>query len=239
MSANTVTVNRETYEDLYSKGKLFVRYPMDHVIRFHAYFMRSQLPRGRVLDYGCGSGNNSALLLLNGYEVHGVDVAETALSQVGENLKMYGLDQKLLENFQIIDPQSSKLPYKDGFFDMILSNQVLYYLCTERAIRKMCREFDRILRPGGLVFFTMLGARNYYYTHHLAAIHDGETCEIRIQDKSHHLNGLHEMMYIVRDEEQLKHIFSDFEPINIGYFDHSLLDVKSGFHWIFVGRKKH
>lgn len=237
-TSKTVEANKDAYEDLYGTGKLFVRYPMDHVIRFHSYFLKSHIPSGRVLDYGCGSGNNSALLLQNGYDVHGIDVAHQALEQIRANLEMYGLDKKHMEKFKIVSPDSRNLPYEDSFFDVILSNQVLYYLCTEDAIREMCREFARCLRPGGIVFLTMLGVRNYYYTHHLKSIVNGETCEIVIEDPNHRLNGLRELMYVVRDEEHLKSLFSEFEPVNTGYFDMSLFDVKSSFHWMFTGRKR-
>lgn len=230
--------NRDAYQDLYTKGKLFVRYPMDHVIRFHAYYLKHHMPTGRVLDYGCGSGNNSVFFIQQGYNVYGVDVAEASLDQIKANLEMYGLDTRHLEKFQIIAPDATTLPFEDGFFDLIVSNQVLYYLGTEERIRNHCRELGRCLRPGGLVFFTMLGARNYYFTHHTKRIHDGETCEVVIEDPSHRLYGLKELVYVVRDEEHLRRLFSDFECVNIGYFDMSMFDVKSNFHWIFVGRKR-
>jgi len=236
-TSTVVGANRDTYQDLYAKGKLFVRYPMDHVIRFHAYYLKSNMPGGRVLDYGCGSGNNSLLFIQQGYDVYGVDVAEVALDQIRANLEMYGLDTKHLDRFKIIAPDTNTLPFEDGFFDLIVANQVLYYLGTENRIRTLSHELSRCLRPGGLVFFTMYGARHYYFTHHTKRIHDSETCEVVIEDPSHRLYGLRELVYVVRDEEHLKRLFSDFECVNVGYFDMCMFDVKSNFHWIFVGRK--
>ncbi len=231
--------NQQSYEELYASGKLFVQYPMDHVIRFHAYYLSQHIRTGRLLDYGCGSGNNAVHYLLNGYDVHGVDVAQASLAQIRALLKMYGLDEKYLEKFRVIPPDTTTLPYDDGFFDVIISNQVLYYLATEDRIRQICRELHRCLRPGGLVFLTVLGARNYYFTHFTRQFHNkGQTSEVVIDDPSHRLYGLREMIYVVRDEAHLKRLFSDFEPVNIGYFDMSLFDMKSGFHWIFVGRKR-
>lgn len=232
-----VEANRNAYQGLYTKGKLFVRYPMDHVIRFHAYYLKSHMPNGRVLDYGCGSGNNGVFFIQQGYDVYGVDVAEAALDQIRANLEMYSLDMRHLERFRIIAPDATTLPFADGFFDLIVANQVLYYLGTKERIQSLCREFGRCLRPGGLVFFTMCGARNYYFTHHTKQIHRGETCEVVIEDPCHRLYGLRELVYVVRDEEHLRRLFSDFECVNVGYFDMSMFDMKSSFHWIFVGRK--
>ena len=101
---NFTEINKANYNDLYQSGKLFVQYPMDHVIRFHAYHLQYSMPNGRVLDFGCGSGNNSAFFMQKGYDVYGVDVAEECLDQIEANLRMYGLPPEHLQNFQIIDP---------------------------------------------------------------------------------------------------------------------------------------
>jgi len=229
--------NKANYEDLYQNDKLFVQYPMDHVVRFHAYYLQYHMPTGKILDYGCGSGNNSSFYLQRGYDVHGVDVAEGSLEQIKANLNMYGLPPEKIDKFKIIPPDESALPYEDGYFDMILSNQVLYYHATEARIRARCKELARVLRPGGLVFLTMMGAQNYYFTHHTKRIHDKETCEVILEDTSHRLHGLRELLYVVRDEDHLTNLFSEFECINVGFFDMGLFDMKRGFHWIFVGKK--
>jgi hypothetical protein len=94
----------------------------------------------------------------------------------------------------------------------------------------------RVLRPGGLVFFTMMGPTNYYITHHLKDVHGG-VYEISIDEKGHRLEGVKEMIFLVRDEEHLKDLFSEFECLTSGYFDQRMFDLRSNFHWIFVGRK--
>ena len=40
------------------------------------------------------------------------------------------------------------------------------------------------------------------------------------------------------DEEELKDLFSEFECLSTGYFDQSMFDMTSTFHWIFVGKKR-
>ena len=69
-------------------------------------------------------------------------------------------------------------------------------------------------------------------------IHDGKIHEISIDDPSHRLYGLKEMIYLVKNKEELKDLFSQFECITTGYFDQSMFDVSSNFHWIFSGKKK-
>lgn len=231
-------INKDNYQDLYSKDKAFLRYPADWIICFHNMYMKENLPQGRVLDYGCGSGNNSILFLQKGYEVYGVDVAENILNLIKRNFELHNIDPKFLNNFSIISPESISLPFEDDFFDFIISNQVLYYLPSEEHIKAVIKELSRCLRPGGTVFFTMMGPKNYYITEKTKQIHNGKIHEVTIEDPSHRLFNLHEMIYLVRTENELKNLFSEFECITTGYFDRKIFDMTSNFHWIFVGKKK-
>ena len=229
--------NKQNYQSLYSKREAFLRYPADWVIRFHNMYLKQQIPRGRVLDYGCGAGNNSIFFIEKGYETYGVDVSDEALELVKINLESRHLDPRLAERFQMISPKSTSLPFAEGFFDFILSNQVLYYLPSTEHIRSVCKELARCLRPGGAVFFTVMGPKNSYITHRAKQIYDGRVYEIRIEDPEHRLYGLRELIYLVRDEQELKDLFSQFECVTTGYFDQAMFDMRSNFHWIFIGRK--
>lgn len=229
-----LTANQENYRTLYKKKSAFLRYPADWVIRFHNMYLKQEIPAGRVLDYGCGSLNNGIFFLENGYEVHGVDVSDEAGELVRLNLESKGLDPDAA-NFTMISPDNVSLPFDDGYFDFIMSNQVLYYLPTKGHIRQVTQEMSRVLRPGGIVFFTMLGPKNYYITHHAKAIYDN-VYEVRIEDKNHRLYGVQELIYLVRDENELADLFSVFDCVSTGFFDQKMFDLRN-FHWIFVGKK--
>lgn len=229
--------NKKAYGALYVKGESFLRYPADWIIRFHNMYMKKNLPTGKVLDFGCGTGNNSIFFIENGYDVFGVDVNEVVLELIKKNLENRHLGSQWRERFSIISPDCMKLPFEDNFFDFVLSNQVLYYLSSEEQIRKTCRELSRCLRPGGIVFFTMMGPRNYYMQYHLKQKHPGGIYEISIDEPGHRLYGNQELIYLVRDEEHLRDIFSEFECVSTGYFDQAMFDMKSNFHWIFIGKK--
>ena len=237
--AEILDANRDNYEILYSKEEAFLRYPADWVIRFHNMFLKKNIPEnGVILDYGCGSGNNSVFFMQKGYSVFGVDVAPSFKKLVEKNLELNNINGSNLANFSLIDPDTTSLAFPDNYFDLILSNQVLYYLPTEQHLKKVCIELKRILRPGGFVFFTMMGKRNYYITHFLKQIHGERVYEINIQDKNHRLYGVKELILAVRDEEDLCSLFDVFEPVTVGYFDQKMFDLYSNFHYIFVGKKK-
>ena len=228
--------NKKYYGQLYAKGESFLRYPADWIVRFYNMYLKKHIPKGRILDYGCGTGNNSIFFIEKGYEVCGVDVNDTR-SLIKENLKIHHLDLGLLDQFLVIPTDSIRLPFQNNFFDIILSNQVLYYLASEERIRSVCKELYRVLESNGVVFFTMYGPKNYYFTYHLKSIHTEGIYEISVGDPHHRLQGHRELVYLVRDEEELKKLFSDFECITTGYFDQAMFDMKSNFHWIFAGRK--
>ncbi len=235
----SLETNKENFEKLYTAEDGYLKYPADFVIRFYHMFLKSRLPNGGVmLDYGCGSANNSLIFMDRGFEVHGVDVAPSFRSWVGGNLKRWGLPESNLDRFRLIDPNEVTLDYPDDTFDFILSNQVLYYLSSMEHLEKVVAELNRVLKPGGFVFLTMMGVQNYYITHHLKQVHDKRLYEVAIEEPGHRLEGDHETVLIVKDTEELKAMFAPFNPLSVGYFDQSLFDLYSNFHHIFVGESK-
>jgi SAM-dependent methyltransferase len=135
-------------------------------------------------------------------------------------------------------PPILNLPYEDNYFDFILSNQVHYYSSSEEEIHVVNKELLRTLKPGGSIFITMMGLKNYYITHHLKEISQNtQIYKVRVTDPDHRLYGVSEDVLAVRDEEHLRNLFDEFEPVTVGYFDQSMFDLKSNFHYIFVGCK--
>lgn len=235
---DTLTVNKGNWQKLYSEKTTFLRYPADWIIRFHNLYLKTNIPKGRVLDYGCGTGNNSMFFLDKGYEVWGIDVAESYRDLVKANLESRNYRPELISNFSVMATNNTRLPYEDNFFDVIVANQVLYYLPGEEHIKKIAQEFSRCLKPGGAVFITMMGPKNYYIVYHAKQILNERVYEISFDKPGDRLKGYREYIYLVRDAEDLCNLFSAFKPVNIGYFDQSLFTVKSNFHWIFIGQKK-
>lgn len=229
--------NQNNFQYSYRVKKQFLQYPDDWLIRFHNIYMKKNIPAGRVLDYGYGTGNNSVFFIDKGYEVYGTEIADGARDLVKANLIARNLDLRLLDRFYKTSTDPEHLPFADDYFEFIVSNQALYYLPSESYIRKVCKELSRCLRPGGVVFFTMMGPKNYYITEKTARIHDGNIHEIIIEDKTQRLHGTHRYIYLASGKDELVDLFSDFECIDVGYFDQKILDITSNFHWIFIGKK--
>lgn len=227
--SNAQETNRAKYDQAYQDERRVLRYPADWVIRFHAYYLRRGLPSGRVLDYGCGSGNNARFFADRGYEVWGLDVSEAVRPRYRE---VVGSDACL----KIVSPTTTVLPYATGFFDLVVANQALYYLADEGRIRAVIREFYRVLRPGGVMFATLMGLSHYYLTCHAVRM-EGGVWEVAITEPGHRLFGQREIVVPVRDATHLHDLFVDFEPMTIGHYDFSMFDVPSAFHWLYAGRR--
>ena len=92
----------------------------------------------RILELGCGSGDNFRALnsIGSSAELHGVDVM--APGQITERMVYHKLD---LDH----DP----LPYEDGFFDAILFTHVIEHL---RSPLNVGLEIHRLLKPGGTIY---------------------------------------------------------------------------------------
>lgn len=229
--------NTALWQDKYAQGQEVMRYPADWIIRFYFHYLRHNIPTGKVFDFGCGSANNTIFLMEQGYEGYGVDPATETLSMISANLESHHMDPDLVKNFSIIPTEFAPLEFEDNTFDVIISNQTLYYLADRDNIQRTCKELSRILRPGGVVFFTMVGPNNYYIKYHAKQIHPGNVYEIAIPDPDHRVSGSWGRSYLVRDEDELKELFSEFDCLTTGYFDQRMFDMLSNFHWIFIGQK--
>jgi SAM-dependent methyltransferase len=118
--------------------------------------LRGNIAAGmRVLDAGCGYGRNLVYLLREGCEVFALDGDAEGVEHVrrlSASLET-GLPE---ENFQfgVIE----KMPFADGFADVVICNSVLHFARDDEHFRAMVDGLWRVLRPGGMLF-CRLGSR--------------------------------------------------------------------------------
>ena len=130
------------WRTLYERGAGDLRYPSEVLVRLAARLLPQPVD---VLDFGCGTGANTAHLAALGHRVSGVDVAPAAVSRTVERLRTMSLPGAA----KAIEP-GAPLPFEAASFDAVVAWQVLCY--NDRAGWAHCvGEFDRVLRPGGLV----------------------------------------------------------------------------------------
>lgn len=103
----------------------------------------------KILDLGCGTGRHTVYLAKKGFRVYGIDNSPAGIRINKDWLKK----EKLKANLKIGDIYK-KLPYKDKFFDVVISIQVIHH-AKIRTIRKAIKEIERVLKPNGLIFITI------------------------------------------------------------------------------------
>lgn len=99
-----------------------------------------------ILDYGCGSGKAVLALRFLGYQSYGVDIDNKAIAEGRNLLREHGFDGEiLLRSCEENEP----IPYPDGMFKFIFSQEVLEHVSD---LSSMSSEIRRVSAPGGKSF---------------------------------------------------------------------------------------
>ena len=102
-------------------------------------------PGARLLDFGCGWGENTPLFAHIGYQVEGFDISENNLKLARRLAEQAGVADRIHFSIQ----QAEKLSYSDAHFDVVAGIDILHHVEIGAALAE-CR---RVLRPGGTAFF--------------------------------------------------------------------------------------
>ena len=106
---------------------------------------RRMLPRGRVLDAGCGSGSLAQDLCRAGYQVTAFEYSPEFSIFVHQNILRHGLKDRL----NVYRGSATALACADGRFDGLVCGEVLEHLPPELGGDEAAvREFQRVLKPG-------------------------------------------------------------------------------------------
>jgi len=98
----------------------------------------------KVLELGCGTGNDAARLASEGYSVTATDLSGEA---IGQARARFGSAVR----FMVVD-MAQRLPFPDGGFDAVMSN-VAMHMFPDDLTRALFAEVGRVVRPDGLFVF--------------------------------------------------------------------------------------
>lgn len=102
---------------------------------------------GKVLDVGIGDGSNLKQFKELGFDVYGIDVSDAAIRRMEKEVP-----EGHLKDVDLMAEQ--EIPFPDNFFDVVFARLVMHYLNDEQA-EFVLDEFDRILKPNGLLFISV------------------------------------------------------------------------------------
>lgn len=100
----------------------------------------------KILDAGTGTVRIPILLcqLCPQWQIWGIDLAENMLKIGSQNVKQAGLQDRIV--LELVD--SKNLPYKDGQFEMVISNSLVHHLSDPLPFFV---ELKRVLHPQGAI----------------------------------------------------------------------------------------
>ena len=106
-------------------------------------------PNTEVLEVGSGSGGPAVYLAAaRKCRVTGVDVNEHGVRNAKALADARGMAERV--RFEAVDA-SKPLPFADGHFDAIVSNDAMCHIANRQAV---LRDWHRVLKPGGRALFT-------------------------------------------------------------------------------------
>lgn len=140
------------WEDaVYAMGKQHNRWPNDSFIPtfFGAFSGVAQRSAIKVLEVGCGAGNNLWFFAKEGFDTTGIDGSASAVKAARARIEHEGLKAKLIVG------DFSRLDFDDATFDFVLDRGSINH--NRRAgIEAAFGEAARVLKPGGILFTQML-----------------------------------------------------------------------------------
>lgn len=115
-------------------------YPLEY-----AYYLLGDVRGKDVLDFGCGNGENTILLVRRGANVHSLDISAESVKVAEKRLQVNGLENTA----KFFVGSAHDIPFEDESVDVVFGIAILHHLDLKLA----AKEVFRVLRKGGRAIF--------------------------------------------------------------------------------------
>jgi len=124
--------------------------------------------KSTILELGAGQGRDTIFFARLGFRVHAVDYSETGLKTIQEKADLLGISQSVTVSRHDV---RQAFPFVDESFDACYSHMLFCMALTTTELEFLAQEILRILKPGGLLIYTV---RHTGDPHYGKRIHRGE-----------------------------------------------------------------
>ncbi|MCX5792232.1 MAG: methyltransferase domain-containing protein [Elusimicrobia bacterium] len=137
MKNNLVKKQFDARSSEFSRSASWVTDPA--LLAAHRRAVKGLLPaKGRMLEACCGTGELTGALKRPGLEAHGFDISSGMLRQAARHITY------------LKHGDAHKMPYADGFFDVVVMRQAMQFLKPSVFLK----EAARVLKPGGTLLLS-------------------------------------------------------------------------------------
>jgi SAM-dependent methyltransferase len=114
-------------------------------------------PGSKILDFGSGPCDKTAVLQSLGYDCHACDdLGDDWHKQDGNDRKIIAFAEKC--GIKFTRTGSGPLPYEKNYFDMVMLHHVIEHL--HDSPRGLLNDLLELVKPGGLLMITVPNATN-------------------------------------------------------------------------------
>lgn len=190
-------------QSVYALGLQVNQWPFSDLVAGVMRELRTQsLPLRRVLEVGCGVGNNLWFLATAGFDCAGIDQSPTALALAGQFLGERGCAVELVQG------DLSALPWPDQHFDLVVDRAAVTCNTHER-IHAILEQVQRVLRPGGIYL-----GYTYYGMAHPERVHGRE---VSYRSYDHFCSGRFAKAGVIAffEADDLTRLFAGFAQVQV------------------------
>lgn len=115
----------------------FVNKPDENLVKYHENQM---IPKGKLLDLGCGPGRNAIYLAQQGFIVDALDSSQEAISWAREQAEEKGVKVNFLQGNMF------QLELEDNEYDLVYDSGCFHHIAPHRRISYL-QLLDKVLKP--------------------------------------------------------------------------------------------
>jgi SAM-dependent methyltransferase len=164
----------------------------------------------KVLELGCGQGRDTIYFARNGFTVYALDYSPQGLEAINKKAQELRLSHLIVTKVHDV---RNPLPFADETFDACFSHMLFCMALTTPEIEFLSNEIRRVLKPAGLIHYTVRNTTDAYYR---TGIHRGEDLW--------EIDGGFIVHFFSR--EKVEHLAKGFEIVEIEEFEEGELHKK-------------
>ena len=200
----------DIWEENYSKGQALNKYPYGELVSiFFNSLKYATTPVEKILEVGCGAGNNLWFLGELGFNTYGIDGSETVVKKAKDACQLRGVKADIRHGY------FNSMPFEDDSMDMVIDRESI--CCgTKKIIKESLKEIKRVLKPNGIFITFRFNDGNPT----LGLLKSGKLHGDKLEDRTYTniskgtFHGIGAVNFVTLGEIKEQHDFLDIKFIN-------------------------